>query len=155
MGRHRKSDIPQEFQQEKNILPKTPKKQAQEIDYGYPIEIIQKAAFAGENKLTELYGFGKELQEKEIHFYNDEALETIKYYIAHPGATTRQFQSHFLAKKLKAGWRLGTLNIDELYHPNILPFEELPECERERLAIFKSEAFAVLEEYRNKIAIGE
>lgn len=153
MGRPRKSEIPQKYQAEENILPQSTENAEPEIDYGYPLEIIETAAKEGQKQIEE--HFGRKLTLDEREFWGVEGLEAVEFYILHPGATTRQYHSRFLAKKLRSGWRFGAFNIEELYHPHILPFEELTDSQRETLAVFKWAAMAVLEQYSNKTAFDE
>ena len=155
MGRQRKTAQNVQYQTEENILPQEPDIQADDIDYGYPMNIIEEAAITAENKLEELYGWQVNLSEEKKAFYKTEAIDAVKFYILHPGATTRQFQSRWLAGKLKAHWQLGPFDLAGQYHPNLLPFEELSDSQREVLAIFKAESMGVLEKYRNQSAIGE
>ena len=153
MGRHRKSDNPKEYQAEENILPESPNMPTSDIDYGYPLNIIESAASEGLKELKENFG---DFDDDNEGFRKIEALEAVKFYILHPGATTRQFQSHFLAKKLKTGWKYGEdIDTSSLYHPYLLPFEELIEKQRESLAIFKTAALGALERYSNNANFGE
>ena len=155
MGRVKKQGNTQEYQAEKNILPETSETQADDIDYGYPMNIIEQASETAGHMIAMEFGQVKNYNAAEMEYFKAENLCAVKFYILHQGANTRQFHSHWLAKKLKAGWKYGELNPQELRSPKLLPFNELPDRERERLAVFKAEAMAVLEQYSQKMVIGE
>lgn len=149
MGRHRKTDTTPKVKE--NIPPETQDIQGSGIDYGYPEEVLRRFNNIAIEKMQDIQfaETGEKLEGEELEFYKSEGLLAVKFYILHSWARiVRQYHAHWLALKLKSGWKYGEkLNIGERISPNLLPFHELSEKEKEKLAMFKAFVMGAVSDY--------
>ena len=75
----------------------------------------------------------------------DSAVMGVKMIAEHPETTPRQSHEGWLAQKTADGWKFGpTKNPETKEHPCFVPYDELPEAQKAKDAIFGAVVRGVL-----------
>ena len=63
----------------------------------------------------------------------------VEFALEHPAATPADQHAVWLADKIAAGWRYGSLRSEAIKeHPCILPYDQLPQAQRVKDSLFQA-----------------
>jgi hypothetical protein len=65
------------------------------------------------------------------------SIAAVRFQIENPGATAEQQHTQWMTMRLEAGWKLGPIkDIEKKIHPCLVPYDQLPEEQRRKDALF-------------------
>lgn len=69
----------------------------------------------------------------------ESAIKGVEFALANPEAPVSAQHDAWLADKVKDGWIYGTIkNADKKIHPCMVPYDELPEFQKRKDALFRA-----------------
>lgn len=81
----------------------------------------------------------------------DSAIEGVKFLIANPAAPPSASHDSWLAQKERDGWKYGPVKDPEKKeHPCYVPYDELPEAQKAKDAIFGAVVRGVIAHYTRR-----
>lgn len=67
------------------------------------------------------------------------AINGVTFRLSNPDVTPEQMHGNWMKDKIAAGWVHGeTKDLEKKTHPNLVPYEQLPEAERKKDSLFSA-----------------
>ncbi len=104
------------------------------------VEMIAKVAHGANAALQAHLGdFTPVAWEETDQKFKDAIYNGVWFHLNNPDATPRESHENWCKAKNKQGWEYGEVRNDDLKrHPNLVPYEHLPEAQRAKDLLFKN-----------------
>jgi len=104
------------------------------------VELIAKVCHEAIKAFCEAYDdFSQKSWNDADEWQRQSTIKSVQYRLANPGASHSAQHDAWMADKIANGWKYGVIkNAQAKTHPCIVPYDQLPEIEKQKDALFQS-----------------